>query len=99
MIIVAGYVYVDPSERDRYVTAFSGFIERTRRLPGCLDMAISGDAADESRVNIFELWESDEILQAFRARANVPNTGIKFHGGAIQEFVIASTRNPFETDR
>ena len=99
MIIVAGYLHVDPADRDRYVTAFSDFTEHTRKLPGCLDLAISADSADTSRVNIFELWESEETMQAFRTQANVPNTGVEIHGGALQEFVIASARNPFETNR
>ena len=99
MIIVAGYLHVDPAERDRYVTAFSDFTEHTRQLSGCLDLAISADSADTSRVNIFELWDSEETMQAFRSQAIVPNTGIEIHGGTLQEFVIESARNPFETKR
>ena len=41
----------------------------------------------------------EEMLQTFRAQANVPHTGIKIHGGALQACVIESARNPCEIHR
>ena len=37
-----------------------------RETPGCLDFAQSPDPLEPDRINIFERWESDADLQAFR---------------------------------
>ncbi len=41
-------------------------MEEARRTPGCLDFAISADLLDPSRVDIFERWESQAAVDAFR---------------------------------
>jgi quinol monooxygenase YgiN len=47
-------------------------VEEARRAIGCLDVAISADLLDPGRVNIFERWESQTALEAFRR--GVPDT-------------------------
>lgn len=98
MIVVAGYLQVDPSERDRYVEAFTDLVERARQAPGCLDLSISADSIDPARVNNFELWESQSALDDFRAQADVPDTGIEFRDASMTEYVIDHSREPFTTD-
>lgn len=41
MLIIAGYLEVDPSARDEYVAAHHHLVQRGRQAPGCLDVAIS----------------------------------------------------------
>ena len=38
-----------------------------RAAPGCLDFAQSADQLEPDRINIFERWESDAHLEAFRS--------------------------------
>ena len=38
-----------------------------QHAPGCLDFSQSPDPIETDRINIFERWESDEQLAAFRA--------------------------------
>src|SRR5690625_1355805 len=95
MIIVAGHLEVAPVDRDRYVHAFASLVEQARNAPGCLDLAISADSVGPGRINTFELWASQEDLDAFRAQADVPETGIEIRQGSMNEYVIDPSRDPF----
>jgi len=72
VLIVAGHIYVPLKERDAWVTANREILARVRLEPGCIDLAITADMLDPGRVNLFELWESEEHLAAWRAIANPP---------------------------
>lgn len=43
MVIVAGYLVVEPRQRDGYLVACRAVVQQARRTPGCLDFAISAD--------------------------------------------------------
>lgn len=66
MVIVAGHVVVDPEKRDDYLSACVDVVRQARRAPGCLDFALSPDVLEPGRVNIFERWESQAAVDAFR---------------------------------
>jgi quinol monooxygenase YgiN len=66
MVIVAGHVVVDPEEREAYLEGCRKVVEQARRTEGCLDFAITADLVDSSRVNLYERWESQEAVEAFR---------------------------------
>jgi quinol monooxygenase YgiN len=67
MVIVAGHVTVDPPQRESYLAASVIIVEQARKAAGCLDVAITADLVDPGRVNIFERWESQAALEAFRS--------------------------------
>jgi quinol monooxygenase YgiN len=67
VIIVAGWLRVDPAERARYLTVVSPATELARSAPGCLDFTQAADPLEPDRINIYERWASDEQLEAFRA--------------------------------
>ena len=96
MLIIAGPVRIAEADRDAYVTAFCDLVERCRKAAGCLDVVISADSLDPGRVNIFERWESQEVLDAWRAVANAPDTGIEFDADDVQLFTVADVRPPFD---
>ena len=77
MVIIAGYTLVDEGQRDAYVEAHSKLVKRARASDGCIDVAITADTVDERRVNVLEVWTSSEALDAWRAKARPPRTGIK----------------------
>ncbi|MBN2623449.1 MAG: antibiotic biosynthesis monooxygenase [Acidimicrobiales bacterium] len=95
MVIIAGHVEVDARDRDRYVAAHQDMVRRARQAPGCLDLAITADALDPTRVDVFERWQSEEHLDAWRAVAHAPDTGISFRGADVQMYVISEVRPPF----
>jgi quinol monooxygenase YgiN len=68
MLIVAGHLKVRESDRDLYVADCTAAVLAARRAEGCLDFAISADAVDPGRVNIFERWRTRELLLAFRGQ-------------------------------
>jgi quinol monooxygenase YgiN len=69
MVIVAGHVTVEPKRREAYLADCVRIVERARAAAGCLDCAITADLVDPGRVNIFERWESQAVLDAFRRKA------------------------------
>ncbi|MER7010221.1 antibiotic biosynthesis monooxygenase family protein [Saccharopolyspora sp. NPDC000359] len=94
MLIIAGYLEMDPAHRDEFVAAHQDLLLRGRQAPGCLDLAISADSVNPGRVNNFERWESREQLNAWRRVANAPDTGIAIKDADMLEFDVADARPP-----
>jgi heme-degrading monooxygenase HmoA len=66
MLIIAGHLIVAASDRDSYVADCAAAVVAARGAEGCLDFAVSADAVDPQRVNVFERWRTRESLAAFR---------------------------------
>jgi quinol monooxygenase YgiN len=66
MLIVPGYLVVDPLRRDSYLDDCRAVVRQARTSPGCLDFAISADVIEPDRIDIFERWESRVALDEFR---------------------------------
>ncbi len=66
MLIIAGYLMVARAERDAYVADCVSVVEAARTAPGCLDYSITADTVDPVRIVIYERWESEQELLAFR---------------------------------
>lgn len=66
VIIVAGRLYVDPAVRTAYLASCRGAIEDARVAHGCVDFTLSADPLENDRINVFEQWESEAALHAFR---------------------------------
>ncbi len=66
MIVVAGWLRVDPANRQAYLEGCVAVIEAARRAEGCLDFALSADVIEPDRINVFEKWSSEPALEAFR---------------------------------
>jgi quinol monooxygenase YgiN len=77
MIVIAGYVLTDADTRDAAVAAFAETVARARKHDGCLDFAISADAVDPERSNVFELWRDQPSLDAWRNVANAPRVELR----------------------
>ncbi|WP_283611864.1 putative quinol monooxygenase, partial [Mycolicibacterium poriferae] len=54
MLIVAGHLTVAATQREAYLAGCERVVEQARRMPGCLDFAISADRVDPQRINVFE---------------------------------------------
>jgi quinol monooxygenase YgiN len=66
MIIVAGALTVDPHGRDAYLEGCASVVAAARQAQGCCDFALSPDLLDQGRINVYELWDSEEDLHRFR---------------------------------
>jgi len=95
MLIIAGKAYVAPEERDRYVELHQDLVRRSRAAPGCRDVAITADPLEPGRVNVFELWESEEHLAAWREVANAPADAPAMLSVDVQKHQISSSGPPF----
>ena len=61
-------------------------MERARASDGCIHLAITADSVDPRRVNNVEVWTDSDALEAWRARANAPHTGIAIEDQAMAPY-------------
>lgn len=95
MWIIAGHVTVDEHRRDEFVDAHRDLVERARRAPGCLDVAITADPVVPGRIYNVERWESWDAIERWRARADAPETGIAMRDVDVTAYEVARSRPPF----
>lgn len=95
MLIIAGHITMRHERRQAFVDAFAELVVRARAFPGCLDLAITADPVDPTRVNNFELWRSEADLAAWRKVSNPPKTGIPIESDHVMKYFISSSAPPF----
>lgn len=95
MLIIAGHIDVDPHHRDAFITAHHDLIRRARQAPGCLDLAITADPLEPTRINNHERWATRHHLQAWRAVAHAPDTGIPIRHNTVREYDVTGERPVF----
>lgn len=93
MIIIAGYTRTDAEKRDGAAQAFRDMVECARAFDGCLDFAISADAVDPERVNLFECWRDQATLDAWRKVAKGPR--VKSRESAVRLYRTDKAEKPF----
>ena len=86
MIIVAGHLRVAASDRDRFVALSAEAVVLARAAPGCRDFAVSADAVDPERVNVFERWENLAALSAFRGAGPEGDIGAMLVSADVREY-------------
>jgi quinol monooxygenase YgiN len=62
MIVVAGTIHIDPSNRAAADAAFERVRAATLKEPGCIAYQAYADRADAGVIFMFEKWESPEAL-------------------------------------
>jgi quinol monooxygenase YgiN len=62
---------------------------------GCLDYAISADAVDPDRISIFERWESQAVVDAFRGSGPSVEQGAAILSGSVADYDVAAVRTVF----
>jgi hypothetical protein len=90
MLIVAGHLVVDPADREGLVAESAEAVAQARVAPGCLDFAVTPDSLDPRRVNVFERWESEDALLAFRGAGTSGGMGARILDADVRRYVIAS---------
>ncbi|MGW0178371.1 putative quinol monooxygenase [Nocardia sp. NPDC003345] len=93
MIIVAGYLLVDPENRDAYLAGCVTVVAQARSAPGCLDFALGADLTDPARINIFERWEDQEAVEAFRGAGTDAEQNAAIRAASVAEYDIAAVRS------
>ena len=93
MVIVAGHVVVDPTERDDYLSGCVEVVRQARRSPGCLDFALSADLIEPGRIKVFERWESQAAVEAFRGSGPSDEQGAAIVSAAVAEYDVSGHRS------
>jgi quinol monooxygenase YgiN len=96
VIIIAGSLTVDPADRDRYLELFADVVPMARNAPGCLDFVQAPDPVDPARINVYERWDSDEHLLAFRESGGPPppDDAPEIRSATVQKYRIAAVESP-----
>jgi quinol monooxygenase YgiN len=92
VVIVAGHLIVSPKQRDNYLAGCGDVVEQARRAPGCLDFAISADLLDPSRIGIFERWESQAAVDAFRGSGPSDEQHGSIMSASVSEYDVTGER-------
>ncbi|MCV7169705.1 antibiotic biosynthesis monooxygenase [Mycobacterium manitobense] len=93
MVIVAGHLAVQPAQRDAYLAGCVEVVRQARGAPGCLDFVISADLVDEGRVNVYERWESQGAVEAFRGSGPSDEQGAEILSASVAEYDVAGSRS------
>ncbi len=93
MVIVAGHIIVDPAQRESYLAGCVSVVEHARVASGCVDFAISADLVDPGRINIFERWESQAAVEAFRGSGPSDEQGTAMLSASVAEYDVADGRS------
>lgn len=64
MLIIAGTIRLDPSNRDAAIEAAVEMMDATATEAGCVSYDFSADFRDPGLFHLFEEWESEEHLKA-----------------------------------
>jgi quinol monooxygenase YgiN len=94
-VIVAGWIIVDPKRRDDVVASFEHLVARARKAPGCLDFVMGADPVDAARINLFEFWQSQKDLNAWRRVARSPKPVTRVLRTEVQKHIIQKSGSPF----
>jgi quinol monooxygenase YgiN len=73
MIIVSGWIQLDPAKVAEALAAAAPFIRPVREWDGCLDYAWNADGIEPGRVYIYERWADEASFAAHLAGENYRN--------------------------
>jgi quinol monooxygenase YgiN len=91
-VVVAGHLIVDPDGRADYLRGCVDVVRLARTATGCLDFAISADLLDPGRINVYERWESQSAVEAFRGGGLSDEQGAAILSASVSEFDLAAQR-------
>jgi quinol monooxygenase YgiN len=94
MLIIAGTLIVDPADRKAFLAANADVIGDARAAPGCLDFVQAADPLDPGRINIFERWESEDHLLAFRGAGQPASDSPPIASANVKRYVISAVEEP-----
>jgi quinol monooxygenase YgiN len=63
MLVIAGRIELDPSNRERAIAAAREMMAETLKEPGCRSYVFSAEFDDPGAFRIFEEWDSEDALK------------------------------------
>jgi quinol monooxygenase YgiN len=93
VVIVAGHIVVEPGQRDEYLAGCIDVVRTARLAPGCLDFSITADLVEPGRINIFERWETQTAVEAFRQGGPSDEQNTAMLSASMSEYEISEVRS------
>lgn len=94
MIIIAGWLQVDPADRGRYLADCIPVMQQAKTAAGCLDFILTADSMEPDRIRVFERWESDEDLQRFRGAGPDAEQSAQIQAADVRKYRISAIEPP-----
>jgi quinol monooxygenase YgiN len=94
MLIIAGSLFLDPDHRSDFLAVNAAVVGQAREAAGCLDFVQAADPIDPTRINIFELWDTEEHLLAFRGAGQPGSDSPPIQSAAVKRYLISSVEDP-----
>ena len=94
MLIIAGSLTLDPADREAFLAANANVVGQARQAHGCLDFVQAADPADPSRINIFERWDTESDLLAFRGAGQPESGSPPILSADIKRYIISAVEEP-----
>ncbi|MFN8017847.1 MAG: putative quinol monooxygenase [Acidimicrobiales bacterium] len=70
MIVVVGYLTIDPAKRAEAEAAIATLVPLTQAEDGCIDYRYSADLLVPGRINIIEQWASEDAMNVHMGQAH-----------------------------
>ncbi len=94
MLIVSGQLYIRKGSRQEFLEASYEAMILARKAPGCKDFVVAADPVEPERVNVYEVWESEEQLLDFRGSGPDNKLFSLIERANVSQHVIASSASP-----
>jgi quinol monooxygenase YgiN len=94
MLIIAGSLIVDPAHRTAFLAANADVVGQARHATGCLDFVQAADPLDPGRINIFERWDTEDNLLAFRGEGQAASDSPPIQAADVKRYIIAAVEDP-----
>jgi quinol monooxygenase YgiN len=94
MVIVSGRIYVKPERREAFLAASMEAVAQARRTKGCLDFVVAADPLEPGRVNVYESWDSEAALLAFRGNGPGSDLTSEIQRADVRRHEVASSGPP-----
>jgi quinol monooxygenase YgiN len=91
MLIVSGHLYIAKGQRAAFLSISNKAMIEARRTPGCRDFVVAADPIEADRVNIYEMWDSADQLEAFRGQGPSAELTKLIERADVRRHVIASS--------
>ncbi len=91
MIIVSGRIHVRPGAQQAFVTVSTEAIIQARKTSGCHDFVVAADPLEADRINVYEEWESEEIMLAFRGEGPGQDIGDLIIKAEVSQHIVAAS--------
>ena len=91
MIIVSGTIRTTPGQRQRFLDASLKAMTMARAAQGCMAFIVAADPIVDDLVNVYEQWESEAAMLAFRGDGPSDEMGSMIAHTDVQRHQVSAT--------